>query len=39
MGSDHLINRSREENWPKSSVVTGKRSVDVVVDNVASPFH
>jgi NADPH:quinone reductase-like Zn-dependent oxidoreductase len=39
LGADHLIDRSQDENW--SSVVyrmTGKRGVDVVVDNVGTTF-
>jgi NADPH:quinone reductase-like Zn-dependent oxidoreductase len=38
-GADHLIDRSREENWPKTVFqMTGRRGVDVVVDNVGTTF-
>jgi len=37
LGADHLIDRSQEENWPKIVYqLTGKRGVDVVVDNVGT---
>lgn len=40
LGADHLINRSKEEVWSKSIYqLTGKRGVDVVVDNVGVTFH
>jgi NADPH:quinone reductase-like Zn-dependent oxidoreductase len=39
MGAQHLIDRSKEENWPKALyTLTGKRGVDVVVDNVGTTF-
>ena len=39
MGAQHLIDRSKEENWPKTLyTLTGKRGVDVVVDNVGTTF-
>jgi len=39
MGADHLIDRSKEENWSKSVyLLTDKRGVDVVVDNVGTTF-
>lgn len=39
LGADHLIDRSKDENWPKLVYnITGKRGVDVVVDNVGTTF-
>jgi NADPH:quinone reductase-like Zn-dependent oxidoreductase len=39
LGADFLIDRSRDENWPRAvHQLTGKRGVDVVVDNVGSTF-
>lgn len=39
MGADYLIDRSEEPNWSKTVYfMTGKRGVDVVVDNVGSTF-
>ena len=39
MGADYLIDRSKEENWSKIVyMMTGKRGVDVVVDNVGTTF-
>ncbi len=39
VGADHLIDRSKEENWSKAIYnLTGKRGVDVVVDNVGTTF-
>jgi NADPH:quinone reductase-like Zn-dependent oxidoreductase len=39
MGADHLIDRSKNENWSKDIYhVTGKNGVDVVVDNVGTTF-
>jgi NADPH:quinone reductase-like Zn-dependent oxidoreductase len=39
LGADHLIDRSQEENWSKTVYqMTGRRGVDVVVDNVGSTF-
>jgi NADPH:quinone reductase-like Zn-dependent oxidoreductase len=39
IGADHLIDRSKEENWSKTVYyLTGKRGVDVVVDNVGKSF-
>jgi NADPH:quinone reductase-like Zn-dependent oxidoreductase len=38
-GADELIDRSKEENWSKAVYeVTGRRGVDVVVDNVGTTF-
>jgi NADPH:quinone reductase-like Zn-dependent oxidoreductase len=39
LGADYLIDRSQEENWSKSVyLMTNKRGVDVVVDNVGTTF-
>jgi NADPH:quinone reductase-like Zn-dependent oxidoreductase len=39
LGADHLIDRSKEENWSKTVfLMTEKRGVDVVVDNVGSTY-
>lgn len=39
MGAQHLIDRSKDENWPKAVfTLTHKRGVDVVVDNVGATF-
>jgi NADPH:quinone reductase-like Zn-dependent oxidoreductase len=39
LGADYLIDRSRDENWSKKIYqLTGKRGVDLVVDNVGSTF-
>jgi NADPH:quinone reductase-like Zn-dependent oxidoreductase len=39
LGADQLIDRSKEEDWAKAAyLLTGKRGVDVVVDNVGSTF-
>ena len=39
LGAHHLIDRSRDENWTKTVFnLTGKRGVDVVVDNVGITF-
>jgi NADPH:quinone reductase-like Zn-dependent oxidoreductase len=39
IGADILIDRSQEANWSKSVfLVTDKRGVDVVVDNVGTTF-
>ena len=39
LGADFLIDRSQEENWSKAVYrLTGKRGVDVVVDNVGTTF-
>jgi NADPH:quinone reductase-like Zn-dependent oxidoreductase len=39
LGADILIDRSRDENWSKTVFqLTGKRGVDVVVDNVGTTF-
>lgn len=39
LGADHLIDRSKEENWSKTVYsLTNKRGVDVVVDNVGITF-
>jgi NADPH:quinone reductase-like Zn-dependent oxidoreductase len=38
LGADVLIDRSKDENWSKAAfLATGKRGVDVVVDNVGAP--
>jgi NADPH:quinone reductase-like Zn-dependent oxidoreductase len=39
VGADYLIDRSVDENWSKAVFnLTGKRGVDVVVDNVGATF-
>lgn len=39
MGAEVLIDRSKEENWSKAVFeLTGKRGVDIVVDNVGSTY-
>jgi len=39
LGADHLIDRSKNENWSETVYnLTGKRGVDVVVDNVGTTF-
>jgi len=39
LGADYLIDRSRVEDWAKEVYrLTGKRGVDVVVDNVGTTF-
>jgi NADPH:quinone reductase-like Zn-dependent oxidoreductase len=39
LGADILIDRSKEEDWSKAVFLgTGKRGVDVVVDNVGTTF-
>ena len=39
LGAHHLIDRTQDENWPKTIyTLTGKRGVDVVVDNVGTTF-
>jgi NADPH:quinone reductase-like Zn-dependent oxidoreductase len=39
LGADVLIDRSKEENWSKTVyMLTEKRGVDVVVDNVGTTF-
>jgi NADPH:quinone reductase-like Zn-dependent oxidoreductase len=39
LGADHLIDKSRKENWSKTVYqLTGKRGVDVVIDNVGTTF-
>jgi NADPH:quinone reductase-like Zn-dependent oxidoreductase len=39
LGADFLIDRSKEENWAKTVYgLTGKRGVDVIVDNVGTTF-
>lgn len=39
LGADHLIDRSKDENWFKTVYnLSGKRGVDVVVDNVGTTF-
>jgi NADPH:quinone reductase-like Zn-dependent oxidoreductase len=40
LGADVLIDRSKDEDWSKAAfLVTGKRGVDVVVDNVGTTFN
>ncbi len=40
LGADELINRSETENWSREVYkLTGKRGVDVVVDNVGTTFY
>jgi NADPH:quinone reductase-like Zn-dependent oxidoreductase len=40
LGADILINRSIETDWAKSVfLATGKRGVDIVVDNVGTTFN
>jgi NADPH:quinone reductase-like Zn-dependent oxidoreductase len=39
LGADYLIDRSKVENWAKEIyILTNKRGVDVVVDNVGTTF-
>lgn len=39
LGADYLIDRTQDENWSKAVyTLTGKRGVDVVVDNVGTTF-
>lgn len=39
LGADHLIDRSIEEDWSKAAYMSsGKRGVDVVLDNVGITF-
>jgi len=39
LGADHLIDRSKEEDWSKVAyLMTNKRGVDVVLDNVGTTF-
>jgi NADPH:quinone reductase-like Zn-dependent oxidoreductase len=39
LGADYMVDRSQEENWSKAVYnLTGKRGVDVVVDNVGTTF-
>lgn len=39
LGADHLIDRSHEENWSKVVYnLSGRRGVDIVVDNVGTTF-
>jgi NADPH:quinone reductase-like Zn-dependent oxidoreductase len=39
LGAQHLVDRSQDDNWPKTIyTLTGKRGVDVVVDNVGTTF-
>jgi NADPH:quinone reductase-like Zn-dependent oxidoreductase len=40
LGADYLINRHEEDDWAKTVYqLTGKRGVDVVVDNVGTTFQ
>jgi NADPH:quinone reductase-like Zn-dependent oxidoreductase len=39
LGSDHVIDRSKDEDWSRAAfLLTNKRGADVVVDNVGSTF-
>jgi NADPH:quinone reductase-like Zn-dependent oxidoreductase len=39
LGADHSIDRSKEEDWSKAAyLMSGKRGVDVVLDNVGITF-
>ncbi len=39
LGADYLIDRSRDDDWSKAVYyMTGKRGVDVIVDNVGTTF-
>ena len=39
MGADHLIDRSKDENWSKTIYkLTNRKGVDVVIDNVGTTF-
>lgn len=39
LGADHLIDRSKDENWPRTIYeLTKRRGVDVIVDNVGVTF-
>ena len=39
LGADLVIDRSKDEDWSKAAfLATGKRGVDIVVDNVGSTF-
>jgi len=39
LGAQYLIDRSQDENWSKTVYdLTGKRGVDVIVDNVGTTF-
>jgi NADPH:quinone reductase-like Zn-dependent oxidoreductase len=39
LGANYLIDRSKDDNWSKTIyTMTGKRGVDVVVDNVGTTF-
>jgi NADPH:quinone reductase-like Zn-dependent oxidoreductase len=39
LGADYLIDRSKDENWSKVVyILTEKRGVDVVIDNVGTTF-
>lgn len=40
LGADHLVDRSKEDNWSKSVyLISDKKGVDVVVDNVGTTFQ
>ncbi len=40
LGADELIDRSKDENWAREVYkLTGKRGVDVVVDNVGTTYY
>ncbi len=40
LGADHLVDRSKEENWSKAIFkLTNRRGVDVVVDNVGTTYY
>jgi NADPH:quinone reductase-like Zn-dependent oxidoreductase len=39
LGADHLIGQSKKDNWSETVYqLTGKRGVDVVIDNVGTTF-
>ncbi len=39
LGADHVIDRSKDENWPKAVYeLTEKRGADVIVDNVGTTY-
>ncbi|HUF37550.1 MAG TPA: zinc-binding dehydrogenase, partial [Anaerolineales bacterium] len=39
LGADHLVDRSQDPDWSRAVfLLTGKRGVDVVVDNVGTTF-
>jgi NADPH:quinone reductase-like Zn-dependent oxidoreductase len=39
LGADHLIDRSKEEDWSKAAyLMTNKRGIDLIFDNVGTTF-